>query len=343
MPYKSTFILLFFCFGLTLQGQNWTNIPKQAEELGYVNWSRSYDDALVKAQKENKAVFILFQEVPGCSTCKNYGNNLLTHPHIVEAIETYFIPLAIFNNKGGSDVEILRKFGEPSWNNPVARIIDPKSEKDIVPRLNGRYDMDGLISTLMAGILASNKLIPNYLDLLQQEYAVQDLRETHLSMYCFWSGEKNLGQLEGVVSTRAGFMNGAEVVKVKYDAEVVKEKDLLSFAASKQCADGVFTNDQREVKAAQKLKIRTKKEGKFRTDSQPKYYTYNTPYKYLPMTDLQALKVNSALSSQMSPDDFLSPRQKEIFKTLRNKKDHHKNVIDSDFASSWYEIIRRRA
>ena len=332
----STLILLF---GMTLNAQTWTTIPQQEEELGHVNWLRSYSNALEIAKKENKPIFILFQEVPGCSTCRNYGNNLLTHPHIVEAIETYFIPLAIHNNKGGKDAKILRKFGEPSWNNPVARIIDPTTEKDIVKRLNGKYDLESLIKTISEGLLASNNLIPEYLNILHQEYSTNDLRETHLAMYCFWSGEKNLGNLDGVISTKAGFMNGAEVVKVTYDANILEEKKLIAYAANKRCADGVFSNDKRELVAAEKLNIKTKKEGKFRPDNQPKYYTYNTDYKYVPMTNLQALKVNTALSNRLSPDEYLSPRQLELLSLVKNKKVKVRSAIDQDFAMSWNGII----
>lgn len=332
----SCFILLF---SLTLSAQTWREAPQQEEELGLVKWSRSYDDAIAKAQKDNKAVFILFQEVPGCSTCKNYGNNLLTHPLIVEALETYFVPLVIHNNKGGEDAKILRKFDEPSWNNPVARIINPKTEKDITKRLNGRYDMQSLIGTISSGILASNQLIPNYLHLLAQEYSAEDLRETHFSMYCFWSGEKNLGMIDGVMATKAGFMNGAEVVKIKYDASKLEEKELITFAASRNCADGVFSNDQREVKAAKEMNIRTKDKGKFRADKQPKYYTYNTDYKYIPMTSLQALKVNTAISNKISPDDFLSPRQLELLSLVKSKKVKTKIAIDQDYALTWNNLI----
>lgn len=316
-------------------GQDWRKSPLQAEELGNVNWSRSYNEALKKAQQENKPLFILFQEIPGCSTCKNYGNNLLTHPHIVESIETYFIPLAIRNNKGGIDAEILRKFKEPAWNNPVARIIDPNSEKDIVKRLNGRYDMESLISTISNGILASNQLIPEYLRLLHQEHSAQDIRETHLAMYCFWSGEKNLGNLNGIIETKAGFMNGSEVVKIKYDANRVDEKSLIEYAASKNCADAVYSNDKREITVANKLKLKTNKLGTFRPDNQPKYYTYNSEYKFLPMTSLQALKVNALIASKISPDDYLSPRQLEVLNLIKAKKLKLQSAIDQDFTTLW--------
>ena len=110
----------------------------QPKELGKVTWLRDYNKAIALAKKEQKDVFILFQEVPGCSTCRNYGQNVLSNPLMVEAIENSFIPLAIYNNKGGKDKVILDKFNEPSWNNPVVRIINTKGE-NVVKRVSGDY------------------------------------------------------------------------------------------------------------------------------------------------------------------------------------------------------------
>jgi cytochrome oxidase Cu insertion factor (SCO1/SenC/PrrC family) len=47
----------------------------QPEELGKVKWLRNYDQAIAQSDKNGKPVLILFQEVPGYSTCRNYGNN----------------------------------------------------------------------------------------------------------------------------------------------------------------------------------------------------------------------------------------------------------------------------
>lgn len=337
---RFTLILVVICFSITMSlSQEWTRLPDFPEELGDVNWNRSFEEAKVMAIEQDKPIFILFQEVPGCATCRNYGNELLTHPFIVEAIETYFIPLAIYNNKKGADGDILRKFGEPSWNNPVSRIIDPKSEKDLVKRLNGKYDMEGLLSFISNGVLESGALIPEYLDLLYREVSVTDLRETHLAMYCFWSGEKVLGSLDGVISTKAGFMNGSEVVKVRYDADRVSEEKLISFASENHCADRVYTIDKREEKAARKLNVKTKNVGSFRADAEPKYYIYKSNYKYLPMSSLQALKVNIAMSKQLSPDRYLSPRQLVLMEQIEQGEYQKQVMVDVDFKTSWYSLL----
>ena len=98
-----SFVSLFFTATWTINAQ--TNFSEQSEELGKVHWYRNYDKAVEESKKTNKDILILFQEVPGCATCRNYGQNVLSHPLMVEAIETSFVPLAIFNNKGGQDAE----------------------------------------------------------------------------------------------------------------------------------------------------------------------------------------------------------------------------------------------
>ena len=104
------------------------------KELGDVDWLRNYDRAVEKSKSSGKPILILFQEVPGCQGCVNFGQETLTHPLIVQAIEEHFVPLAIHNNtRGGHDREILKKFGEPAWNYQVMRFVTPEG-KDIIPR-----------------------------------------------------------------------------------------------------------------------------------------------------------------------------------------------------------------
>ena len=91
-----------------------TLLPAQSPvELGDVRWGRDFDAALRQAEAKGKPVFLLFQEVPGCATCRNYGQNVLTHPLIVEAIEELFVPVAIYNNKDGKDAAVLKRYREP--------------------------------------------------------------------------------------------------------------------------------------------------------------------------------------------------------------------------------------
>ncbi|MFK7937660.1 MAG: VPGUxxT family thioredoxin-like (seleno)protein, type 2, partial [Saprospiraceae bacterium] len=224
--------------------------PDQPEELGAVNWQRDFEQSFKAANRTGKPVFILFQEVPGCSTCRNYGNNVLSHPLIVEAIETLFVPVVVHNNKGGKDAEMLKYFGEPSWNNPVVRIVN-SDKKDVLPRLNGNYSAAGLVDYMLRGLDLYNQVAPQYLELLQEELGAElhGTERATVSMYCFWSGEGKLGAVDGVVGTKAGWMDGKEVVQIDYNPQIISYTDLIETAKNAQCASYVYTENAQQKSA----------------------------------------------------------------------------------------------
>ena len=265
-------------------------------ELGDVHWLRSFEEAQVKSKKESKPILILFQEIPGCQTCRSYGSDVLTHPLLVETIETCFIPLAIHNNKGGQDGAVLKRYNEPAWNNPVVRVVDSNGS-DLVSRLSGNYSAAGL-SALMTTVLIKQKgKAPAYLQLLTDELTAQQegTAKATYSMYCFWTGEALFGKINGVVKTTAGYQGGKEVVMVEYDPGLISRTALDKIAQTQKCS----------VSA----------EGNVRPDATPKYYLSNSDYKVVPMTEIQKCRVNSALAEKQDPRAYLSARQLAFLKT----------------------------
>ena len=265
-------------------------------ELGDVQWLRSFEEAQMKSKKEGKPILILFQEIPGCQTCKSYGSEVLTHPLLVEAIETNFIPLAIHNNKSGQDAEVLKRYNEPAWNNPVVRVVDSNGA-DLVSRLSGNYSAAGLSAMMTTVLIKQKGKAPMYLQLLTDELTAQQkgTAKATYSMYCFWTGEALFGKLNGVVKTTAGYQGGKEVVTVEYDPGLISKAALDKIAQNQKCT----------VSA----------DGNFRPDATPKYYLSNSIYNVIPMTELQKCRVNSAIAEGQDPTVFLSERQIAFLKT----------------------------
>ncbi len=311
-------------------------------ELGKVTWIRNFDEGIAKSATENKPVFLLFQEVPGCSTCQNYGQNVLSHPLIVEAIESLFVPVAIFNNKRGADAKVLDFYREPSWNNPVVRIVDAKKE-NLINRVNGNYTQLGIVQAMREALQVANKDVPNYLSLLEEELLAErtGTNSAVFSMYCFWTGEKEIGKLDGVVETQAGFMNGREVVTIKYDPSIIEYEDLLTKSNKASCASTVYTEDRNQVATTKDVLGAGKVGdlGKFRQDGEPKYYLGKTVYRFIPMTQIQATKVNSLIGQRQLPNELLSPRQIELLRKIQaNPNAKWKNAINKDFVEAWEAI-----
>jgi hypothetical protein len=268
----------------------------QPEELGKVHWLRDLDLGKAEAQKTGRPILLLFQEVPGCANCTRYGNTTLSDPLIVEAIETYFVPVCIFNNKGGKDAEALRIFGEPAWNNPVVRIVR-NDYQDVVLRMPNFNSSLQLVNGMRRALDLTGTTAPRYLELLEEELSAREagLQTATFSMYCFWTGEGIFGAIPGVIETEPGYQDGKEVVKVQFDTSVTSRSEL------------------EKLTQPQSITACAKNEG-FRPDREPKYYLAQTDYCLIPMTSLQACCANSLIGKGQSPDELLSPRQLKMLK-----------------------------
>ncbi len=318
-------------------------------ELGHVGWLRGFDAALETARRDNKPLLVLFDEVPGCATCTGYGDNVLRHPLVVEAAETLFVPVAVYNNAPGDDERTLKSFDEPAWNNPVVRIVDSQ-RKDIVPRLDGDYTVGGLVRTMVTALEKSDRSVPAYLRLLAEESTARSgkLERAAFGMHCFWEGEGKLGDIPGVVATQPGFLGGVEVVDVAFDARRIDFADLVAKATKMQCATRVFCRTDAQQKAASRGEVSaTRSDEPIRPDREPKYYLAQTPLRHVPMTELQACRVNAAVGRQRDPKPFLSPRQIGLLDAVTKRPDvgWPNAIATRDLVKAWSDAtdIARRS
>ncbi|MEM9464668.1 MAG: VPGUxxT family thioredoxin-like (seleno)protein, type 2 [Actinomycetota bacterium] len=194
--------------------------PPQPVETGTVRWGRDLDEAVTTAAATGRPVFALFQEVPGCAGCRQFGADVLSDPLVVEAIEDLFVPLLIHNNASlGHDAEVLARYGEPAWNYQVVRFLGSDGD-DLIPRRDRVWETGPLLQRMVAALEAAAAPVPDHLRLLEQEHSDR-LVEVFIAQACFWVGEHEIGQIDGVVRTEAGFLGGHEVTRVWFDPEVI--------------------------------------------------------------------------------------------------------------------------
>lgn len=300
-------------------GIPYTAFRNPQPELGAVHWLRDLDAGTAEAKKSGRPLLILFQEVPGCANCTRYGSVTLSHPLLVEAIETLFVPVCIYNNKGGKDGEALRAFGEPAWNNPVVRIVRA-DHSDLLPRIADFRSSATLASGIIQALQTTGTNVPAYLKLLEEELLAREsvLETATFSMYCFWTGEGALGAIPGVIETAPGFQDGQEVVRVTYNPAAVQKIELEKRARP------------------QGFSACSGNEG-FRGDREPKYYLAQTHWKYVPMTSLQACRANSLVGQGQSPAPVLSPGQVALAQFVQaHPEKKWKNAIGAaDLAGAW--------
>lgn len=94
---------------------------------------------------------------------------MLSHPFIVDAAQSSFVPLCIFNNtEGDHDAEVRELFEEPAWNNPVVRFLD-EERSDIVPRNGDDWTVGGMARRMASVLREGDEPLPGYLALFVAE------------------------------------------------------------------------------------------------------------------------------------------------------------------------------
>ena len=289
---------------------------REHPELGEIAWHRDYDRGLALAAERGKPVLLLFQEVPGCSTCVRFGQDVLTHPLMVELISDRFVPVAIFNNHPGADAEILRRYDEPSWNNPVARFLGSDGA-ELLPKLGDRYDALGLHEKIGAALKILGDEAPGYFRLLGRDLLVEyGLSQcVTYATPCFWSGETSLAQHPAVITTDAGWVDGEEVVRVHLEPGVASRHELDDYAR----AEGFSPIDG----------------GRFALDDEPQFYLRKSPARHLPLTPAQRTQINLAIPYRGSLADLLSPQQSAWLADPRLQQPRGSEAYRQDIRKSW--------
>ena len=304
-------------------------------ELGRIPWKRDFDAAQDLAMESKRPLLVLFDEVPGCATCQNFGREALSHPIVVDAAKE-FVPVLVRNNVGrGGDRELLERFHEPAWNNPVVRMMRADGT-DLVPRETGDWSTEALVRRMTAALQQNGQAVPKWLELVNAEYNPAQPSTVTVAMACYWEGEQKLGAIDGVIGSSIGMLKGREVVKLRFDAERVRFEKLLGEAMEMQCASRVYVQDPTQAEAAAEVVgpdrvVQTDKavdesvQQQFHLHRRPEYY-------FLPLTASQATRLNSILanaprildeSDRQRVDEWLSPTQRDLRNQLKDFLPEH--------------------
>jgi hypothetical protein len=285
-------------------------------EVGPVAWGRDYQAGLEASRTSGKPVLLFFQEVPGCAGCQKFGREVMSHPQIVEAIETEFVPVLVYNNRPGEDAALLQRFGEAAWNYQVLRFLDA-SGKDLIPRRDGVWTLDAIAARLTQALETAHREVPPYLRVLAGADAAGEVGEVGtaaFAMDCFWTGEVRFGGIPGVLSTEAGVLEGREVTLITFDRAALPFEQLVRQAVSFDCANKVYTTNPADAAtvAETRLTVAPLTEAhRPPTRSDQKRQIADTPFASLSLSPTQATKVNPfARTDPTQALTWLSPGQR---------------------------------
>lgn len=305
---------------LTANAQTQTKSQKKTQtakrssnpvEVGAVNWSRDLDGAFAESKKNGKPVFLLFQEVPGCEGCQKFGREVLSQPLLVEAIEDEFIPVVVYNNRdGGNDEKLLKRFKETPWNYQVIRFLDAEGN-DIVERKEGIWSVEGVAKRMIDTLEKQKRNVPKYLSTVAAVADQSSHAQAAFAQHCFWTGEYNLGGIDGVIATEAGWLDGREVTLVRYDKNSLTLASLAKQAAQVRCADKVYTAEGGSLAGLRGGVLNQSYRRASASDQKRQISNWPAISQVPGINAMQITKINSlAPKSESNALQWLSPRQR---------------------------------
>ncbi len=158
-------------------------------------------------------------------------------------------------------------------------------------------------------------------------------------------GETGLGLINGVVATRAGWIDRTEVVEATFDPAVVSYDAVLRKAVELDCDRPVFARNRKQIETAGRLGCEKAvlNRDPIRHDNDTKYYLQKTPYRFVPMTELQAALLN-AQPTAAGAASILSPGQLGLAETIEANQDAGwRETIGEKLIPAWtnaMEVVR---
>ena len=122
-----------------------------------------------------------------------------------------------------------------------------------------------------------------------------------------------------MVSTKAGWLDKKEIVEVVFDPKVTPYAELLKAARCVKDPSTAYVYDAKLLDEAKQHAgedaALTKAKPRDAKASDQKYYLRKTAYHYLPLTEVQAARLNAMLAdgeTKPRPDTVLSPSQRAL-------------------------------
>ena len=129
-----------------------------------------------------------------------------------------------------------------------------------------------------------------------------------------------------MVSTKAGWLDGKEIVEVVFDAKVTSYRALLKQARCVKDPSTAYVYDQESLEVAKRVvgtdAVLIKTAARVAKTSDQKYYLRQTPYFLLPLTRVQAARLNAVIGDKKigrDPRAWLSPSQLALLAAIEKR------------------------
>lgn len=325
------------------------------EELGCMHFHfDSLQDAVEHSRTTHRPVLLVQAEIPGDTDA---GSDIFSHPLIVEASDSLFI--TVFNNDEDYSCGASRSASGKSRRTRVG-FLDESGNEIVQCLCADMLTRAGMANAMISALEACHHPVPKYLLLLQDEEMGRfELGPVGLPVPCHHRvvfglddsalGEVEFAGLEGVISTRAGFLARQKVVEVFYDSGRLCFGSLILYALKRKVGDIIYyqTNDERIAALMEIARVKESSRviqflGAIQLEFDPKPALRRSPLRYVPLTELQATRANRLVHLGRFDEamHLLSPRQGLIFMQARRQTAQKslKDVVDVPILPAWMSL-----
>lgn len=332
-------------------------VKNQHAELGYLNFQcLSMTDAIKRASDMAKPILCVHADFPGDI---HAGREIFSHPLIVEACESLFISVY------PKEAEIERRIQPQSRlsGKTLVRLLD-RSANEVTSIISDKLTRAGLLEKMIETLEFCEQPVPTYLSiLLEEERCFSEVgvgvKRRTTDRRCAFAvdnaavAEVEFAGLDGVIATRTGWIDRTSAVEVTFDSKRLSYGCLVRFALKQSICTVIYFCNNEERIAAQVEVERVNGSTRFQSymgmiqpDCDPKHALRMTPLRFVPLTDLQATRVNRLvhIGKFNEATHLLSPRQGLILMSamrMAMKKSFHQ-VIDVPILPAWISVSENK-
>jgi hypothetical protein len=232
----------------------------------------------------------------------------------------------------------------------VVHILNEKG-RDLVLKLeDSPCTVENIVTVTIKALQRKELNVPYYLKYIAQidnhDYdSMEKVKDVIIRTDNAVKAELDFAELSGVIGTNVVRIFGHDAIKVTYIADVISCKLVLRHALFHLDAfTAVYYADQGQqadtLSEFEKLELSPKliemgSTRRLRPGRKPKYFLRLTMFRHVPLTSLQSMLINLAISKNQPQDanDVLSPRQLAILEAV-DTKTPRRETIDEDIAQA---------
>lgn len=322
-------------------------------ELGYLEFPFSdISEACTVAESTGKPIFAFHTTLPGD---EDVGEEIFSHPVIVEAIQTLFVPVLCIEEVT-ADTPVRRSSSGRRCRASVL-IMEATSLELLIddPLVGDTLTKEDVLGAMVKALEKLGNCVPKYLQVLQKGEISCEEKRLVVGTGDPARAEIEFVTLEGVVAVSSNLWTQQRVVVVNYDPRRITFSMLVRHAVQHSLCDTVYhlVNEERIAAQIESSRLRSPpallplQGGYFDRDIFSKHALRKTSFRFVPLTRLQSALANRLVQTGRFNEamHLLSPFQGQmLMQAMRSgpSEKRYFEVVDVPILVAWKSFCEQK-